>query len=121
MKKGAKRKKPDLTSPITKFFEASPKKPKLLKYKLPLDVENLIKVDVDNEKLWTECKLVLKDGKQSFLSKVEELFMCICCQEIVFNPVTTPCKHNICKVSVNFYCKYWLIIFYKIVICHIIC
>lgn len=36
---------------------------------------------------------------QAFLSKVEETFQCICCQELVFQPVTTVCQHNVCKVS----------------------
>jgi hypothetical protein len=36
---------------------------------------------------------------QVFLSKVEEAFQCICCQELVFRPVTTVCQHNVCKVS----------------------
>lgn len=35
---------------------------------------------------------------QVFLSKVEETFQCICCQELVFRPVTTVCQHNVCKV-----------------------
>lgn len=25
------------------------------------------------------------------------MFSCICCQEIVFEPITTECSHNICK------------------------
>lgn len=25
--------------------------------------------------------------------------MCICCQEVVFEPITTKCLHNSCKVS----------------------
>lgn len=33
---------------------------------------------------------------QKFVSKVEERFLCICCQEIVFKPITTTCLHNIC-------------------------
>ena len=24
-------------------------------------------------------------------------FLCVCCQELVFKPVTTPCAHNICQ------------------------
>lgn len=36
---------------------------------------------------------------QKFLNKVEEAFLCICCQEVVFRPVTTVCQHNVCKVS----------------------
>lgn len=55
--------------------------------------------DIDNEKLWNECRSLLKDGKQSFLNKVGELFKCICCQEIVYKPITTECRHNFCKVS----------------------
>lgn len=35
---------------------------------------------------------------QKFLSKVEEAFQCICCQELVFRPITTVCQHNVCKV-----------------------
>lgn len=35
---------------------------------------------------------------QIFLSKVKEAFQCICCQELVFRPVTTVCQHNVCKV-----------------------
>lgn len=35
---------------------------------------------------------------QKFLSKVEETFQCICCQELVFRPITTMCQHNVCKV-----------------------
>lgn len=35
---------------------------------------------------------------QKFLSTVEETFQCICCQELVFRPITTVCQHNVCKV-----------------------
>uniref|UniRef100_A0A8C7G1B3 E3 ubiquitin-protein ligase UHRF n=1 Tax=Oncorhynchus kisutch TaxID=8019 RepID=A0A8C7G1B3_ONCKI len=34
---------------------------------------------------------------QKFLSKVEEVFLCICCQEVVFQPITTECQHNVCR------------------------
>ena len=36
---------------------------------------------------------------QKFLSDVGEKFLCICCQEVVFEPVTTACGHNTCKVG----------------------
>lgn len=36
---------------------------------------------------------------QKFLQKIEEHFACICCQDLVFKPVTTTCLHNVCKVS----------------------
>lgn len=40
---------------------------------------------------------------QKFLNKVEEVFLCICCQEVVFQPITTECQHNVCRVR-NFNC-----------------
>ena len=33
---------------------------------------------------------------QKFVSKVEERFLCICCQDIVCKPITTVCTHNLC-------------------------
>ena len=30
------------------------------------------------------------------MNKVEERFLCICCQDVVCRPVTTPCHHNLC-------------------------
>lgn len=27
--------------------------------------------------------------------------MCVCCQELVYQPVTTECLHNVCKVSTH--------------------
>lgn len=44
------------------------------------------------------CSLALLQF-QKFLSKVEEAFQCICCQELVYRPITTVCQHNVCKVS----------------------
>ncbi|KAE9543384.1 hypothetical protein AGLY_002184 [Aphis glycines] len=35
--------------------------------------------------------------RTAFLDKDEETFMCICCQDIVFEPITLECSHNICK------------------------
>uniref|UniRef100_A0A671PZS0 E3 ubiquitin-protein ligase UHRF n=1 Tax=Sinocyclocheilus anshuiensis TaxID=1608454 RepID=A0A671PZS0_9TELE len=32
---------------------------------------------------------------KNFLRKVEQLFMCVCCQELSFQPVTTECSHNV--------------------------
>ncbi|NWY08061.1 UHRF2 ligase, partial [Nothoprocta ornata] len=33
----------------------------------------------------------------NFLKKLEQSFMCVCCQELVYQPVTTECLHNVCK------------------------
>ncbi|NXF08169.1 UHRF1 ligase, partial [Smithornis capensis] len=74
----------------------TPKKTKVEPYKLTAQQKSLIKSDEANEKLWNEVLEALKDGPK-FLSKVEEAFQCICCQEVVFRPVTTVCQHNVCK------------------------
>ncbi|NXO78872.1 UHRF1 ligase, partial [Sitta europaea] len=76
--------------------EGTPKKTKVEPYKLTSQQKSLIKSDEANEKLWNEVLEALKDGPK-FLNKVEEAFLCICCQEVVFRPVTTVCQHNVCK------------------------
>ncbi|NXI85215.1 UHRF1 ligase, partial [Rhipidura dahli] len=74
----------------------TPKKTKVEPFKLTSQQKSLIKSDEANEKLWNEVLEALKDGPK-FLNKVEEAFLCICCQEVVFRPVTTVCQHNVCK------------------------
>ncbi|XP_012260233.2 E3 ubiquitin-protein ligase UHRF1-like isoform X1 [Athalia rosae] len=65
-------------------------------YKLEKEVSDLIKKDTANVKLWDDCRIALPEGKARFLAQVSERFTCVCCQEIVYRPVTTPCGHNIC-------------------------
>ncbi|XP_013414439.1 E3 ubiquitin-protein ligase UHRF1 [Lingula anatina] len=93
-KKGkGKRKREESESP-----KSTPeKKQKVAAYKFDPEVANLVKEDVENKKLWKEAKEHAKEGVQKFLAKVEELFLCICCQEIAYKPVTTKCHHNVCK------------------------
>uniref|UniRef100_A0A2K6FCP5 E3 ubiquitin-protein ligase UHRF n=1 Tax=Propithecus coquereli TaxID=379532 RepID=A0A2K6FCP5_PROCO len=81
-----------------------PKKTRVEPYTLTPQQNSLIKEDKSNARLWTEVLKALKDGPvsagggfQAFLSKVGEAFQCICCQELVFRPVTTVCQHNVCK------------------------
>ncbi|CAO2641115.1 E3 ubiquitin-protein ligase UHRF1 [Lemmus lemmus] len=74
------------------------KKSKLEPFTLPVEQANLIKEDKSNAKLWDDVLSSLQGGPyQVFLSKVNEAFQCICCQELVFRPVTTVCLHNVCK------------------------
>ncbi|KAI4459404.1 e3 ubiquitin-protein ligase uhrf-related [Holotrichia oblita] len=73
------------------------KKMKTDSYKLESELSEKIDNDKINQHLWNECKEFLKLGKSKFVSKVEESFNCICCQELVHMPITTICKHNICK------------------------
>ncbi|XP_028567787.2 E3 ubiquitin-protein ligase UHRF2 isoform X1 [Podarcis muralis] len=56
----------------------------------------LIQEDSPNQKLWDEVLASLKEGP-NFLKKLEQSFMCVCCQELVYQPVTTECLHNVCK------------------------
>lgn len=91
-KKGTKRVLTDSSN-----SSPAPKRTKTEVYKLPADVKSLIDEDTGNAKSWKECKECLREGKVKFLEKVEEIFMCICCQEVVHLPVTTQCSHNICR------------------------
>ena len=75
------------------------KKTSIAAYKVQDEVMKLIKEDNANKKTWDEALESRSEGAQKFLAQVEELFGCICCQEIVFKPVTTTCSHNVCKVS----------------------
>ncbi|XP_024918044.1 E3 ubiquitin-protein ligase UHRF2 [Cynoglossus semilaevis] len=65
-------------------------------FKLSQQQEQLIKEDTANKKLWDEAMEHLKEGP-NFLRKMEQIFMCVCCQELAFQPVTTVCSHNVCK------------------------
>uniref|UniRef100_A0A2K6D806 E3 ubiquitin-protein ligase UHRF n=1 Tax=Macaca nemestrina TaxID=9545 RepID=A0A2K6D806_MACNE len=79
------------------------KRSKVEPYSLTAQQSSLIREDKSNAKLWNEVLASLKDRPASgspfqlFLSKVEEAFQCICCQELVFRPITTVCQHNVCK------------------------
>ncbi|XP_011151533.1 E3 ubiquitin-protein ligase UHRF1 isoform X2 [Harpegnathos saltator] len=72
------------------------KKLKQESYKIENKLINFIKEDLANTKLWDECCAVTSDGKSIFLNYVMDRFTCTCCLELVCNPVTTPCAHNIC-------------------------
>ncbi|KAG8253591.1 ubiquitin-like with PHD and RING finger domains 2 [Homalodisca vitripennis] len=92
--KGKKRVLEESPNPQPK---ASTKKVKVIEFRLEDDMLLNIQKDVENEKLWDECKKETCLGKSKFLAKVEESFTCICCTELVFKPVTTPCLHNFCS------------------------
>ncbi|XP_014836021.1 PREDICTED: E3 ubiquitin-protein ligase UHRF1 [Poecilia mexicana] len=90
-----KRKSPESESPKTSPAKTN-KKIKVEVYKLSQEQKSLIKNDQKNKKLWDEAMESLSLGPK-FLTKVEEVFLCICCQEVVFQPITTECQHNVCK------------------------
>lgn len=74
----------------------SPHKKAKTSYKIPEDSLGLIKKDVKNKKIWNEI-IEVQDSHQKFLQEVEERFICICCQELVYQPVTVECGHSTCK------------------------
>ncbi|XP_056018667.1 E3 ubiquitin-protein ligase UHRF1-like isoform X2 [Ostrea edulis] len=92
-KKGKRKRKESDSSPVG----TPDKKQKVAAYKIETEQKKRISQDKVNKKLWEEAKEHTSEGGQKFLQKVEELFTCICCQEIVFKPVTTECSHNVCK------------------------
>uniref|UniRef100_A0A8C7EZE7 E3 ubiquitin-protein ligase UHRF n=1 Tax=Oncorhynchus kisutch TaxID=8019 RepID=A0A8C7EZE7_ONCKI len=76
--------------------KGTPKKMKVEAYKLTKEQKAWVKGDESNRKLWGEAMESLALGPK-FLNKVEEVFSCICCQEVVFQPITTECQHNVCR------------------------
>uniref|UniRef100_A0A8C6SFK1 RING-type E3 ubiquitin transferase n=1 Tax=Neogobius melanostomus TaxID=47308 RepID=A0A8C6SFK1_9GOBI len=69
-------------------------------FQLSEQQKQLIQEDTANRKLWDEAMEHLKRGP-SFLCKLEQAFMCVCCQELAFQPVTTVCSHNVCKTCLH--------------------
>ncbi|XP_077464044.1 E3 ubiquitin-protein ligase UHRF1 [Stigmatopora argus] len=93
----AKRKRQSQSNDSAKNSPAkSPKKVKVEVYKLSGQQKAFIKNDTQNKKVWDEAMESLSLGPK-FLNKVEEIFLCICCQEVVYQPITTECQHNVCK------------------------
>ncbi|XP_037340963.2 E3 ubiquitin-protein ligase UHRF2-like isoform X1 [Pungitius pungitius] len=81
--------------------EPPPKKVKTEEtFQLSEQQQQLIREDTANKKLWDEAMGYLKEGP-NFLQKMEPIFMCVCCQELAFQPITTACSHNVCKTCLQ--------------------
>nr|CAH7747231.1 unnamed protein product [Callosobruchus chinensis] len=81
----------------THLTEAPDAKTKCSVYSILQEIQHLINGDKQNIKMWEECMKALVKGEEHFLSVVQDVFMCVCCQEVVKIPVTTECKHNVCR------------------------
>ncbi|CAH2036157.1 unnamed protein product, partial [Iphiclides podalirius] len=69
---------------------------------LTTEEKEAIEADCLNKKLWRECLEVCKSsGKKEFVERVTQVFLCIICQEVTVNPVTTPCSHNFCSACLR--------------------
>ncbi|XP_060537001.1 E3 ubiquitin-protein ligase UHRF1-like [Cylas formicarius] len=91
--------------------------PRLEAYALDVKVKNAITADKINEKMWSECQSVLKEGRKKFLDKVEETFRCVICLELVFQPVTGQCGHNFCQACLKEYFNCCLLNLYSCPYC----
>uniref|UniRef100_A0A3B3V608 E3 ubiquitin-protein ligase UHRF n=1 Tax=Poecilia latipinna TaxID=48699 RepID=A0A3B3V608_9TELE len=84
--------------------ETEPPPPKRVKieetFQLTEQQQQLIQDDAANKKLWDEAMEHIKEGP-NFLRKLEQIFMCVCCQELAFQPITTVCSHNVCKTCLQ--------------------
>lgn len=69
-------------------------------FQLSEQQKQLIQADTTNKKLWDEAMEHLKEGP-NFLRKLEQTFLCLCCQELAFQPITTVCSHNVCKACLQ--------------------
>ncbi|XP_030006305.1 E3 ubiquitin-protein ligase UHRF2 [Sphaeramia orbicularis] len=69
-------------------------------FELSEQQQQLIQEDTANKKLWDEAMEHLREGP-NFLRKMEQIFMCVCCQELAFQPITTACSHNVCKTCLQ--------------------
>ena len=101
----------------------SPGQSKQPRYQLGRGQRGAIKADSSNKKMWGDLlgtirtvshhissiltlfshplifNPVLTGLQAGFLSRVQDAFSCIVCQELVYQPITTSCGHNICKVT----------------------
>jgi len=100
--KGGKKRKVDDTTDVSvpqvkkaKIFEEA--KAPIAKFKVSADILKAMKADELNKKLWDEVLEKKYTNKKEMTEFVESQFCCIICQDVVFQPVTTPCFHNICK------------------------
>ncbi len=87
-----KRKKPGDES-----TESGAKKCKLTRtFKVPENLSKLIKEDRVNTKLWEELLSKPMGTKLDFTNLVEEFFNCLICMDVISDPVSTACGHNLC-------------------------
>jgi len=77
--------------------EAKPAAKKAKKvFAIPEEWSRLIKEDTKNANIWAQVAEKEAANRKELTDFVEEIFGCIVCMDVVFKPVTTECKHNIC-------------------------
>lgn len=91
--KRGKKRKSSILEPVNGSSPAA-KKPR---YELTKQQKTLIKADKLNAKVWEQLVNSISKGTEGLLSRIQEALTCIVCQEVVHQPITTTCFHNICK------------------------
>uniref|UniRef100_A0A2K6LCE9 RING-type E3 ubiquitin transferase n=1 Tax=Rhinopithecus bieti TaxID=61621 RepID=A0A2K6LCE9_RHIBE len=94
--KERKKTKGESKKQCSKVYKASDSAEAIETFQLTPQQQHLIREDCQNQKLWDEMLTYLVEGPH-FLKKLEHSFMCVCCQKLVYQPVTTECFHNVCK------------------------
>lgn len=65
-------------------------------YTLPSSVLEHINNDTVHSNVWDEIKALCKEGQKEVLEHIQEKFLCIICQELVYKPITLDCVHTFC-------------------------
>ena len=101
VKGGKKRKKPEEDDNDEEKVSESKKLKTITNFKINDNLKLLMKEDDLNEKVWDDIMAKSLTNKKELTDIVEEQFLCLICQDLAFNPVTTPCRHNVCKGCVD--------------------
>lgn len=70
-------------------------------YMLPSAVQDHMNKDTIHTSLWTEIKTLCKEGHKEVLDHLQEKFLCIICQELVYKPITLECIHTFCHACLK--------------------
>lgn len=77
------------------------KRPKTNKYLVEQEIKEAALLDTKNAKKWQECFIHESETKLEWIQKVEEVFGCVVCSDLLFMPITTECGHNLCKACLK--------------------
>ena len=66
-------------------------------FALDSKTKKLIEMDQKNEKQWNQVLECPVHDKKTLVRKLEEVFKCAVCQDLLVDPVTTDCGHSVCR------------------------
>ena len=86
---------------VPRIFESSEAKRSKTRYEIADDWVELIKADEVNGATWKEILEKEYEKKLDFTDNIEYHFTCPVCQSLPTEPITTSCKHNMCKMCLT--------------------